>query len=93
MSTTGSQTATLASVATSTSTAVLLAASGARKGAIIVNDSAGVLSVAFAATATTSAYSVRLATNTQYELTTPIYGGVISGILDTGTGNARVTSW
>lgn len=93
MSTTPSQTATLASPATSTSSAVLLAAAGNRKMATIVNDSAGVLFVAFAATASASAYTVRVASNGYYELPQPVYGGVISGILDTGTGNARVTSW
>jgi hypothetical protein len=93
MSTTGSQTATLASVATSTSTAVLVPAAGARKMATIVNDSAGVLFIAFAATASASAYTVRVISNGYYELPQPVYGGAISGILDTGTGNARVTSW
>lgn len=96
MSTTGStQTAAITSPAAAATTAVLLAASGARKGAIIFNEGSTILYVAYAATASLTAYTVQVAVNGYFALDpTSMYGGVISGIwAGSPTGNARVTAW
>ncbi len=88
-----SQTASISRVATSTTTAELRAASAGGKGCVIHNDSAGVLFVKFGATASATSFTYRLASQTSLELPQPVYGGVIHGILDTGTGNAQVTTY
>jgi hypothetical protein len=89
------QTATLTGVATSTTSATLLAASSSRRGATIVNDSAGNLYVAFTSgTASATNFTVKLSAGQYYELPpTAIYSGPITGVLDAGTGTARVTVW
>lgn len=84
-------TATLTSVALSTTSAALLAANTARRGFYIHNDSGQLLYVAFAATATISAFTLRLPANGAYESPLNGYTGVISGIKATGAGNARIT--
>ncbi len=86
-------TPTLAQVALSATSVTILASSASRKGFIVVNDSNRILYLAFGATATTSAYTVKLQPNTMYESPTAVYTGVISGIwASAGTGNAVVTS-
>ena len=87
-----STTATLTTVSGNTTTAVLLAANTARLGVAVYNDSTAILYLAFAATASTSAYTVQIAGGGYYE-TQPgvIYTGVISGIWATATGAARIT--
>lgn len=90
------QSASLTSPAASASTGVLLAASSARKGVIITNEGSTILYLAFAPTASLSAYTVQVpATNGQYVMDpSSVYGGVISGIwAGSPTGNARVTTW
>jgi hypothetical protein len=88
------QTATVSRVATSTVTAVLFAAAGATvKGRAIFNDSAAVLYVKFGATASSTDYTVQVAAGGYYELPVAVYGGVVHGILSTGTGSAQCTSW
>ena len=83
--------ATLTTVPLSTTSAVLAPANANRKQLLISNDSGKELSVAFAATATTSAYSVVIGANNQWSGPLNGYTGVVSGILPGGTGNARVT--
>lgn len=87
------QSATLAAVATSTTVATLLGAGARRSMVIIVNDSAGNLFVKFGAAASATDYTVKIATQGYYEVPTPAYGGAITGILDSGTGTGRVTSY
>jgi hypothetical protein len=87
------QAATVARVATSTSAVPLLAAGAKRNMVLIVNESAAVLSIKFGATASATDYTVALAAGGYYEMPTPAYGGPISGILASGTGNAQVTSY
>lgn len=90
------QTATLSSPTAANTTAVLVAASSNRKGVIITNEGSTILYLAFAATATTTAYTVQVpATSGQFTLDPAAgYGGPISGIwAGTPTGNARVTVW
>lgn len=94
MSNTTKATATLARVATSTTSATLLAANAARVMGTVVNDSAGVLTVAFSASAASAtAFTVKIAANGYYEFPQPIYTGAVTGVLDTGTGNAQITTW
>lgn len=87
------QTANVTPVATSTTAATLNAAGSAGRGRIIVNDSAGVLYVKFGGAATATDWTVKLVAGGYYELPQPLYGGIITGVLDTGTGTARVTSY
>jgi hypothetical protein len=89
----GSQTATLTQPAASASTAVLLTA-GRRNGFIITNDGSTVLFLAFAATATVTAYTIQIAAAGSYSSSDVNYSGVVSGIWSgSPTGNARVTVW
>jgi len=85
-------TATLTNVATSTASAQLLAANTSRRGVIIHNDSSGILYVKYGTTASATSFTYRLTSQATLELpTSPMYTGRIDGILDTGTGTARVT--
>jgi hypothetical protein len=89
----GTQTAALTQPAASATTAVLLAASN-RHGFVITNDGSTTLFLAFAATATATAYTVPIAAGASYSSSDVNYGGVISGIWSGApTGNARVTAW
>jgi hypothetical protein len=83
--------AALTAVATSTTSAELLAANAGRRQVFIYNDSNATLFVAFAATATSTAFTVIIGKNSQWQSDLNGYTGVISGILSNGTGNARIT--
>jgi hypothetical protein len=84
-------TSSITSVATSTTSATLLAANTARRQFYIYNDSGSNLFVAFAATATATAFTVLIPKNGFFASEMNGYTGVISGILSSGTGNARLT--
>lgn len=84
-------TATLSSVASSATTVSLFAANINARVRTIANDSTAVLYVAFAATATTSAYTVKMAAGDYYEVPSPQYTGVVSGIWASANGSARLT--
>jgi hypothetical protein len=84
-------TATLTSVASSASTGVLLAAKAARRGAVIVNESTAVLYLAYAATASLTAYTYAVPAGSTFEMPRPAYTGAISGIWSAANGSARVT--
>lgn len=84
-------TAVLTSVASSASTVVLKAANTARRGLSVFNDSTAALYLAFAATASTSAFTVKIGAGSHYEMPTPVYTGAVSGIWASANGNARVT--
>lgn len=85
--------ATLTSVALSTSSVTVLAANSSRLGATIQNDSGQDVYIAFAATATTTAYTLLLPAGAYYEL--PVGGGVYTGAISVialaASGNLRVT--
>ncbi|GAC1501932.1 MAG: hypothetical protein NVS1B10_06420 [Candidatus Saccharimonadales bacterium] len=85
-----SATATLSSVAASVTSVVLLASNASRKGFSFYNDSTSVAYVAFAATATSSAFTMKLQPNSYYENFT-LYTGVMSIIWVSAVGAARVT--
>lgn len=93
MTATPPQSATLANVASSATSVTLFAASGTVKGRTITNDSTAVLYVKFGATASTTSYTVQLASNAYYEFPQPCYGGLVDGIWASANGSARVTSW
>lgn len=86
-------TAALSQVTSTTSSQVILAANTSRKEAVIFNNSTANLYLAFTGTASTSAFTVKLATNTAYALPMPLYKGVISGIWDAANGTAQVTEY
>lgn len=82
-------TATIARVATTASSVVLLAANASRKKAIIMTETGAANYVAFAATASLTAYTYLLGSTTVLEVTG--YTGVISVIRASGSGNIQVT--
>lgn len=87
-------TATLTNVSTSTASASLLASNTSRKGVVIYNDAAtAVLYIKFGATASATSFTYYLAAKETIELPGAgvLYTGAIDGILDAGTGTARVT--
>ena len=84
-------TATLTSVAGSVVSVSLLAANAARRQVFIDNDSTKTLYVAFAATATTAAFTVRIASGQSWASVLNGYTGAISGIWVAANGNARIT--
>lgn len=85
-------TAALTSVASSATSVTLLSANASRKGYIIFNDSTQILYVAFGATSTTSAYSVKLFPNAA--LTSDlVYTGAVSGIWASANGAAKMTEF
>lgn len=83
-------TATLSNVASSATSVTLLAANSARIGAMIYNDSTQSVYVKFGTTASSTSFTVLLATNTYYEIPAG-YTGRIDGIWASANGNARVT--
>lgn len=87
-----SGTAAVTSVAASASSVTLLAANANRRGVIIVNDSvSATLDLAYAGTASTSAYTQSVPPGATWEMPLPAYTGAISGIWSAAVGNARVT--
>lgn len=88
-------TGTLTQLAVTTSSQTLLASNANRKGWSAVNDTNKVIYIAASATATTAAYTVRLAANSFYEsLDARVYTGVLSCIGASGvSGNATVTEY
>lgn len=87
-----SSTATLSNVASSATSVTVLAANANRLGAMVYNDSTAVLYLKFGATASTSSYTVQIASLGYYELPTlSRYTGIIDGIWASANGNARVT--
>lgn len=95
MSVSGAQIATLASPAAAATTAVLLAASQSRRGAVIFNEGSTILYIAFAATASVTAYTTQVAIGGVFVLDPAAnYAGPIAGIwAGSPTGNARTTVW
>jgi hypothetical protein len=87
-----STTGTITSVPGSTSSVTLLASNANRVSATIFNDtsSGDVLYVALSASASTTAFTIKLWPGSYWELSTD-YTGTISGIWSVGTGNARIT--
>jgi hypothetical protein len=88
--------AALTSVAASTSSVSLLAANASRQGLYIYNDSTvgsgANLRIAFAATASLTAFTAIIPPEGTFKFDSIVYTGAISGIWDAaGGGNARIT--
>lgn len=81
----------VASVAGSATVVTLQAANTARRGLTVYNDSTSALYVKLGSGASTSSFTVKLQAAATYELPYPAYTGIVTGIWDTATGNARVT--
>jgi len=84
-------TSTLSNVTSSVTSVTVLAANPSRRGAYIYNESTAVLYLALAGTASVTAYTVALAPGDLYELPTPAYTGLLSGVWASADGFARVT--
>jgi len=70
----------------------LLAANQARLGMYVFNDSTAALYLAYAQTATASAYTVQISPGGFFEMPpNPVYIGVIFGIWAAANGSARIT--
>jgi hypothetical protein len=83
--------AALASVSNATSSFTALAANANRKGFIVHNDSTTTVFLAFAATASASAFTIRLTTQSSYIYQGPIYKGIITAIANAANGALRIT--
>jgi hypothetical protein len=81
----------VANVAASATNVTLLASNANRLGAYVFNDSSVSLYIKFGATASTSSFTVKLTAGSYFELAHPCYTGILDGIWDSATGNARVT--
>lgn len=87
-----STTAVLSSVSNAITSTVVLAANSSRKGFIVYNDSLAIVFLAFAATASTTAFSTKIQPGAEYEPGED-YTGVISGIASAALGACRVTEF
>lgn len=87
-----SSTAALTSVSNAITTTVLLASNTARRGFILYNDSLAIVFIAFAATASTTAFSVKIQPGSEYEPGID-YTGAISSIASAAVGAMRVTEF
>lgn len=83
--------AALTQVTASASSVSLLAANASRRGLMLFNNSTKTCYVAFAATASASAFSIKLPGGALYEKEEPIYTGAISAIWDAANGQMQIT--
>lgn len=86
-----SSAATLSAVASSVTSVSLLSSNASRKGLILFNDSNSVCYVAFAGTASSTAFTVKMAAGAFYEMPIPVYRGAVSAIWSNANGNMRIT--
>lgn len=84
-----SSSATLANVAGSASSVTLIASNSGRKAFSLYNDSTAALYVKYGSAASTSSFTVKVFPNGFYS--DNAYTGIITGIWDSATGNARTT--
>lgn len=85
-------TSALTQVTAATSTTTVLASNSSRVGAYVFNDSTATLYLAFASTASTTAYTLQVPPGGTYLHDGPvIYTGQLSGIWSAANGAARVT--
>lgn len=85
----GTGTATVSTVALSTTVATLSASNSAKTMVIVHNDSGGIVYVKLGSGATTTDFSYRLTAQSTLEITG--YYGIVTAIRGTGTSDARVT--
>lgn len=85
-------TAAVTTVNSTNSSTTLLAANANRIGATIHNTDANALYVKFGATASTSSFTVKIASDGYYEFARPVYRGIVDGIWSAdGAGLAAIT--
>lgn len=82
---------TVTNVAASVTVVDLLSLNLNRLGAQILNDSTSVLYVKLGSAASATSYTLAMAPGSYYELPSPAYTGLITGIWVSANGNARVT--
>lgn len=90
---TSANTVVTTSVASSATNVDLLDPNLARKQATFYNDSTQILYLKLGAGASTSSYHIQMAAGSYYELATPCYTGLISGIWASANGNVRTGEW
>jgi hypothetical protein len=95
---TGTAPAAISTPASSATSVTLLAANAARNGYSICNNSTQILDVAFAAAATTSAFTFPLTSLSTipacfFSSGVGVYKGIITGIWTSANGTAVVTEW
>lgn len=78
-------------VASSATVVTLKAANASRRSLSIYNESTAVLYVKFGSTATATDYTVQIAAGGYYEMPTPAYTGIVTGIWASANGAAQVT--
>lgn len=83
--------ATLSNVAASASSVTVLASNTSRKMATFYNDSTAILYLKFGSTASATSHVVQMVGGAYYELPSPIYTGIVTGIWASATGSVRVT--
>ena len=83
--------ATLSTVGASITPVTLLVANAARRRFTIVNEGVKTLFVAFAATASATAYTAAIAGGGVYEGVLNDYTGIVTGVWSAANGNARIT--
>ncbi len=93
MSSTSSQSATLANVTSSATATALFAATGSSKRRIVFNDSSSAMYIAFSGTASLTNFTVKVAAGGYYEFPIPVMAGSVSAIWDTANGFARTTQY
>jgi hypothetical protein len=82
----------LTNVAASTSAVTILVADAATKGVIIYNDSSAALYIKYGLSASNTSFTYKISGGSNWEMTSsPVYTGIITGVWDTATGDARVT--
>lgn len=84
-------TSTVTSVAASATSVQLLASTSGRKAAYFYNDSTADCYLKLGTTASTSSFTVKMVSNSFYELPQPCYTGRIDAIWSSATGNIRIT--
>lgn len=85
-----SATGTITSVAASATSVTILVSNAGRKGFSLYNDSTSILKIAYAATASATAFTVSLQPGSYFENSVN-YTGIVTGIWNSAAGSARVT--
>lgn len=86
-----SATSAITSVAGAATSTQLLASNTSRKAGYFFNDSTAILYLAYATSASSTAYTVQIAANGFFEMPVPVYTGAIFGIWASAAGSARIT--
>jgi hypothetical protein len=83
--------ASITRVASSGTSVSVLAARGERKGLTLVNDSNASAYVAFAATASSSVFTLKMAPGSTWVMPSPVYTGQVSAIWTAADGGLEAT--